>query len=68
MKSKENEIIRMQEMFYDADFNRYLVVDGIGIDPDYYFCTVFSYGDPGELEIAGRGMFHKSDLLKMERR
>lgn len=67
MLSEENKI-RMQDQFYDAVFNRYLVVDGIGIDPNYFFCIVYRYGDPGELEIAGRGMFHKSALLEMERR
>lgn len=67
MQSEENKI-RLQDRFYDATFNRYLVVDGVGIDPNYYFCIVYRYGDPGELEIAGRGLFHKLALLEMERR
>jgi len=63
----EDNLIRMQDRFFDAAFNRYLVVDGIRTDPNYYFCIVYRYGDPGELEIAGRGIFHKSALLEMER-
>jgi len=60
-------MLTMGDRLFDADFNRWLVIDGACMDPNYMMCVVYRYGDPGELEIAGRGMFHKQYLLDLKR-
>ena len=66
--------VKNGDRFYDELNCRYLTVDGFGCDPNVCSCVVEeSYdvdenGDPiGTLEITGRQLFHKNELLHFKR-
>lgn len=60
-------MIKMNDVFYDESNGRYLIVDGVGVDPNVFCCIVEELNEFGEYEITGRALFTENELNHFNR-
>lgn len=59
--------VKNGDRFYDELNGRYLTVDGFGCDPNVCSCIVEEINENDDLEITGRNLFHKNELLHFKK-